>query len=158
VSAGTGGAVKLDAHGLMIQLPRGWSGRLFRRTGTVATLHAASYALPLRDGEFGDESTAAMPAGGVFLALTEYETGRGLEAGAGLFASKRIPLPLDPTRFGRDRLAHPRPGQLGMQHFFSTSGRPLCLYVVMSGGRGVRRARLAALNQILGSLRISAPG
>lgn len=157
MSTPTSAPATLEAHGLRIELPRGWSGRLFRRTGAVATLHGANFALPLRDGEFGDGSTAAMPPGGVFLALTEYETGTGLEPGRGLFAAKRIPLPLDPTQLGRDRLAHPRPGQVGLQHFFTSAGRPLCLYVVLCGDRAGRRRQLAAANHVLGSLRISPP-
>ena len=142
---------------MRIELPRSWSGRLFRRTGTVATLHAANFALPLRDGEFGDGSTAAMPPGGVFLAVTEYAIGAGLEPGRGLFASQRIALPLDPTQLGRDRLAHPRPGQVGMQHFFTSAGRPLCLYLVLCGERAGRRRQLAAAGHVLGTLRVSAP-
>lgn len=157
MSTQAGAPVTLEAHGLRIELPRGWSGRLFRRTGTVATLHAANFALPLRDGEFGDGSTAVMPPGGVFLAVTEYATGTGLEPGRGLFAAKRIPLPLDPTQLGRDRLAHPRPGQVGMQHFFTSARRPLCLYVVLCGDRAGRLRQLAVANHVLGSLRVSAP-
>lgn len=157
MSTRAGAPATLEAHGLRLELPRGWSGRLFRRTGTVATLHAANFALPMSDGEFGDGSTAAMPTGGVFLALTEYATGTGLEPGRGLFAAKRVPLPLDLTRFGRDRLAHPRSGQVGVQHFFTSAGRPLCLYVVLCGDRAGRRRQLAAANHVLASLRVSAP-
>jgi hypothetical protein len=144
----------LDAHGIRVELPAGWSGRLFERSGGVATLHAATFALPLKDGEFGDRSTAAIPAGGSFLSLTEYRAGPGLTPGEGLFASRRIPLPLDPTSFAVERLAHARPGQAGMQHFFTSSGRPFCLYVVIAGGRGARHHQLLALGRVLASVRI----
>ena len=53
----------LEAHGLRIELPRGWSGRVFRREGGGATLHAGDFQLPLDDGEFGDQSTDVMPHG-----------------------------------------------------------------------------------------------
>jgi hypothetical protein len=145
----------LEAHGLRIELPRGWSGRVFKRPAGGATLHAGDFELPLDDGEFGDQSTAVMPPGAVFLALTEYQPGAGLEPGEGLFAARRIPTALDPTSFSARGMAHPRPGQLGRQEFFTTAGRPFCRYVVISGARSERRRQLATLAVVLRSLRIS---
>lgn len=147
----------LEAHGLRVALPRGWSGRLFRLEGGGATLHAGDFALALDDGEFGDHSTALMPDGASFLALTEYRPGAGLEPGRGLFAARRVPHTLDPTSFSPRGLAHPRPGQLGSQHFFTASGRPFCLYVVLSGPRSERRRQLAALGNVLRSVRVQPP-
>ncbi len=145
----------LEAHGLRIELPRGWSGRVFKRPAGGATLHAGDFQLPLDDGEFGDRSTELMPPGATFTALTEYVPGAGLEPGRGLFASRRIPTPLDPTSFSPRGLAHPRPDQAGMQHFFTAAGRPFCLYVVISGARSERRRQLATLAVVLRSIRIS---
>jgi hypothetical protein len=147
--------VILEAHGLRIELPAGWSGRVFARRGAIATLHAGSFPIALQDGEFGDRSTAAMTAGGSFIALTEYRRGSGLEPGKGLFAPRKIRLPLDPSSLSIRGLAHPRPGQAGMQHFFTASSRPLCLYVVIAGDRADRRRQLAALDHVLGTLRVS---
>ena len=147
----------LAAHGLRIELPRGWSGRVFKRPAGGATLHAGDFQLPLDDGEFGDASTGLMPAGASFLALTEYRPGAGLEPGQGLFASRRIPRTLDPTAFSPRGLAHPRPGLAGAQRFFTAAGRPLCLYVVVSGTRAERRRQLAVLTHVLRSLRVQ-PG
>jgi hypothetical protein len=149
--------VILAAHGLRIELPKGWSGRVFGRSAGLATLHAGDFQLPLQDGEFGDRATGLMPSGGSFLALTEYRPGAGLEPGKGLFASRRIPLPLDPTSFSAAGLAHGRPDQAGMQHFFTAAGRPLCLYVVISGARSDRRRQLALLSHVLRSLTVQAP-
>jgi hypothetical protein len=150
--------VILQAHGLRLELPAGWSGRLFARDGGVIVLHAGDHRLALEDAStFGDESTARMPAQGAFVALAEYAPGNGLEAGRGLFAPARVKLPLDPTGFSERGLAHPRPGQVGMQHFFSTSSRPFCLYVVLAGDRAARRPRLAAVDHLLRSLTV-APG
>jgi len=146
--------VKLEAHAISLQLPGGWSGRIFRRAPDLATLHAGDFALALEDGEFGDRSTGRMPPGACFVALTEYRPGTGLTPGAGLFAPRTLPLPLDPTGFGATRLAHPRPGQAGMQHFLTLSGRPLCLYLVVSGVRAERRRQLLALDRVLRSLRV----
>jgi hypothetical protein len=145
----------LEAHGLRIELPRGWSGRVSKRPAGGATLHAGDFQLPLDDGEFGDASTGLMPAGASFVALTEYRPGAGLEPGKGLFASRRIPTSLDPTAFSARGLAHPRPDQAGAQHFFTAAGRPFCLYVVISGARADRRRELATLSVVLRSLRIS---
>jgi len=145
----------LEAHGVRIELPRGWSGRLFKRPGGGATLHAGDFELSLDDGEFGDQSTAVMPPGATFLALIEYRPGAGLEPGTGLFASHRVPATLDPTSFSPRGMAHPRPGQVGRQEFFTTAGRPFCLYVVASGARAERRRQLATLRVVLRSLRIS---
>jgi hypothetical protein len=147
----------LAAHGISIELARGWSGRVFRRAGAGATLHAADFHLALGDGEFGDASTASMPAGASFIALTEYLPGAGLEPGKGLFAARRIPSRLDPSAFSSRGLAHPRPGQVGMQRFFAASGRPFCLYVVLAGSRAGRRRQLARVDHVLGTLRL-APG
>jgi hypothetical protein len=148
--------MSLEAHGLRIRLPRGWSGRIFSRSGDVATMHVASYPLPLHDGEFGDRSTARMPSGASFFALTEYRPGAGLEPGEGLFAPSRVPRRLDPTGFSVAGLAHPRHDQAGMQHFFTVAGRPFCLYVVLAGPRSGRRRQLAAVDHVLSSLHIAA--
>ncbi len=145
----------LDAHGIRVELPAAWSGRVFSRGQSVATLHAASFALPLNDGEFGDRSTALMQSGAAFLALTEYRPGSGLQPGHGLFSPQRIPRRLDPTSFSANGLAHPRPGQSGVQHFFSAGERPFCLYVVIAGPRSGRRRQLAVLDHLLSTLRIA---
>lgn len=144
----------LEAHGVQVELPSGWSGRVFKRRAGGATLHAGNFQLPLEDGEFGDRSTGIMPAGACFLALAEYLPGTGLEPGTGLFAPRRIPRTLDPTAFSSRGLAHPRPGQAGAQYFFTVAGRPFCLYVVVSGTRIERRAQLAALSGVLRSVRV----
>jgi hypothetical protein len=145
----------LHGHGIKIDLPRGWSGRIFKRPGPIATLHAGSFTLAFGDGEFGDASTALMPDGASFLALTEYRPGAGLEPGAGLFAPSRVPRRLDPARFSASGLAHPRPGQSGMQHFFTLARRPFCLYVVIAGGRATRRRQLDMVDHVLATLHIS---
>src|SRR5204862_120951 len=82
------------AHGMSIELPDGWEGKIYRRQGGDPTLHAANYALPGWDGDFGSVATEHMPVNGSFLVITEYRPGQGLEAGKGLFAAEAIPLPL----------------------------------------------------------------
>jgi hypothetical protein len=146
--------VILDAHGVRIELPAGWSGHLFERDRVVG-LHAANYPIALDDtATFGDASTARMGAGSAFVALVEYRPGDGLEPGHGLYAPRRIALPLDPTGFSTHRLAHPRPGQTGAQQFFTAAGRPFCVYIALAGDRSARRRPLDAVNRALGSLAI----
>jgi hypothetical protein len=147
--------VILEAHGLRLELPRGWSGRVFRRSEHIATLHAADFQLPMEDGEFGDRATSEMPASASFIALTEYEPGSGLKPGVGLFAPRGLALPLDPAAFSARGLAHPRDGQAGMQRFFTQAGRPFCLYLVVAGSRIGRRRQLLTLDHVLRSLQIS---
>jgi len=150
--------VILQAHGIRIELPHGWSGRLFNRAPGTATLHAASYTLTLDDGQFGDRSTARMASGACFLALTEYLAADGLHPGQGLFGARKMELPLDPARFSARALAHPRPGQVGSQQFFTAAGRPFCLYVVLAGVRTARPRQLAVLHHLLRTLNITARG
>jgi hypothetical protein len=140
----------LQAHGLSIRLPAGWSGRVFTRVGGIAALHAGSFPVALRDGEFGDRSTGLMPPDSAFVALAEYRPGAGLSPGRGLFAASGIPRRLDPTALSEAGLAHPRPGQAGLQHFFTTAGRPFCLYVVIGG----HRRQLRTVEAVLRTLRI----
>ncbi len=128
---------------------------MFGRPGGIATLHAGNFAIPLDDGEFGDRSTALMPAHSAFVALTEYLPGGGLEPGQGLFAPRRIPRRLDPTGFSRSGLAHPAPGQVGTQHFFTAGRRPFCLYVVIAGGHATRGRQLSVVDHVLGTVQIA---
>lgn len=147
----------LAGHGVRLELPHGWSGRLYRRAGSAVTLHAANYPLVLADGEFGDRSTARMPHGGCFLALTEYLPGGDLRPGTGLYAARRLTLPLDPSSLSVRGLAHPRPGQAGGQQFATLGGRPFCLYVVTAGDRMQRRRAALHADQVLRTLRVDGP-
>jgi hypothetical protein len=148
----------LKAHGIAVELPRGWEGRIYRRKGGDPTLHAASFALPNADGDFGSVATGRLPVGGGFLSLTEYRPGRGLMPGKGLFASTEIPLPLDPRNFHPHTLHIGRPGQAGFQHFFTADGRPFCLYAVIStraahpAGAAKAKARISDVNHVLSSV------
>ena len=145
----------LDAHGLRIELPPRWSGRIFSREGGIAALHAGNFNLALADGEFGDRSTGRMTHGKSFLALVEYRHGGGLRPGKGLFGAHRIPRRPDPLAFSRAGLAHPRPGQAGLQEFFTAAGRPFCLYLVIAGGAHPRARQVAELESVLATLRIA---
>ena len=151
---------KIAAHAIELDLPRGWDGRVYRLAGGDPIVHAANFALPASDGDFGSGATAAMPPRGAFLALKEYSPGPRLVPGAGLFASSAIPLPLGVGRFHPRALQVGRAGQAGLQHFFTAAGRPFCLYAVVamaaSEAASVARAhdRVGELNGILSTLKI----
>jgi hypothetical protein len=128
--------VRLAAYGISLELPRGWDGRIYRRTGASPTLHAANFHLPEDDADFGSGATARMPPGGIFIALKEYAAGPHLRPGVGLYASRALPLPLQRRYFHARALQVQRPGQAGFQHFFTATGRrPFCLYAVLRSAR-----------------------
>lgn len=153
--------MRLAAHGIELDLPGGWEGRIYRVPGGDPILHAASFALPVKDGDFGSGATGAMPSGGAFLALKEYRVGPRLRPGMGLFAPAAVPLPLTPGHFHPRVLQVGRRGQAGFQHFFTTSRRPFCLYAVMAAGaNGLATAarapeRMGEVNRILSTLKIA---
>ena len=123
----------IDAFGISAVVPSGWDARLFRHEDGEPTLHLASFPLPPSDGEFGTRATGHMRAEAIFVALTEYRVGTGVAAGRGIFAG-RAPRSLEPAAFSERTLLRPRPGQRGLQRFFSAGGRAFCLYAVLSAG------------------------
>jgi hypothetical protein len=163
--------VRVAAHGVAAELPAGWEGRIYARPvtapaisppplapgldgvteGHLATLHAANFALRGDEGEFGGEATIGMPAGGVFCSLIEYQPDDALVPGTGLFAEAEVPRLLAPADFHPDTMMAPRPGQAGVQRFFTAGARPFCLYAVL-GSRRRAPELVPQLNRVLGSL------
>jgi hypothetical protein len=166
--------VSLSAHGITLSLPATWDGRIYGRPrlvanpaasplvpgfdgieqGHLATLHAANFPLSGSEGEFAAEATMRMPASGAFAALVEYQPDDRLVAGEGLFASREIPRALAPEEFRPETLMVPRPGQVGLQRFFTAGVRPFCLYAVVGSRRAAARGA-AAISEALGSLVIA---
>jgi hypothetical protein len=143
---------RISAFGITANVPDHWESRIFRHEGGEPTLHAATFALPPSDGEFGSRATGRMPIGGLFLSLTEYRTGDGLEVTGGLFGEPP-PRTLADEHFSSRALLQARPGQRGLQRFFSDAGRAFCLYVVVAD-TGLSRHRVEALAHFLASLDI----
>jgi hypothetical protein len=160
--------VHIAAHSLSVDLPQGWDGRIYARrvetagqseadrsaasTPQAATLHAANFALPGQDADFGTKATAGMSVRSVFLALTEYVEGNGLRAGRGLFEGDP-PQALRAEMFSPETLLLARPGQVGCQHFFTQRNRPFCLYVVLGSLQRVP-GLLPSVNSVLASMKI----
>jgi hypothetical protein len=145
---------RVSAYGISAAIPEGWEARIYRHADGEPTLHAATFPLPHSDGEFGARATHRMPPRGLFLSLTEYRTGDGIDLRHGLFANP-VPRSLDPAHLSTRALQQARPGQSGIQRFFSTSGRAFCLYVVVHDTDHFKRRLAAAASRVLRSLEIS---
>jgi hypothetical protein len=142
--------VKMSGHGIEVDVPKGWEGRIYRR-GAQATLHVANFPLPVEDGDFGSGAISLMRNDGVFIALTEYE---GEVAESGLFAARGLPSAVGEGDFDPRAMQRMVAGRSGLQRFFTVKGRPFCLYVVI-GVPAARREEVRAVNQLLGSVRIA---
>jgi hypothetical protein len=148
--------VRLARHGLALDLPSGWDGRIYRRAlgagaPTNAVLHAANFALPADRGDYGSGAVEHMGRGHVLVVLIEHDLAA---AGAGLFRRQGLPLPLRPADFSPQALQRTLPGQSGVQRFFTWRGRPFCLYVVLGSHAG--RARLLpVVNALLGTATVA---
>jgi hypothetical protein len=163
--------MSLKAHGIGLSLPDAWDGRIYGRPrlvanpvesalvpgfdgieqGHLATLHAANFPLSGAEGEFAAEATTGMPAAGAFVALVEYQPDDRLVPGEGLFASRNVPRAVAPGDFRPETLMVPRPGQVGLQRFFTAGVRPFCLYAVI-GSRGATTRGAAAISEVLRTL------
>jgi hypothetical protein len=148
--------VIIDGHGLSIDVPAGWEGRIFRRGGGGPIVHVASFALHPGDGDFGAAATGRMHPGDRFLAVLEYLATGPLTPGHGLFAPARPPAPAW-AHFSPRQLQVTRTGYLGWQRFFTEAGRPLCAYAVIrpAGSSGPHLA--GEIARVLSTLRVSKP-
>ncbi len=142
--------MKLQAHGVAATLEPGWDGAITRRDGALPVMHAASFPLPLVDGDFATAATSVMPADGVVVTLVEYEPAL---AGTGLFAPEGLPGPLTAADFSSATLLRRMPNQVGTQRFFSSNGRAFCLYVVLGSAAHAPRLAAAATG-LIGSLEL----
>jgi hypothetical protein len=142
--------MRLAAHGIAIDLPAGWDGRIWLRDGGGPVVHAANVPLPSSDGDFATRATDTLPAAGVVVVLVEYSAS---EAGTALFSAP-APVRVDPAELSPATLLRRRPGQRGLQRFFTTAGRAMCLYVVV--GSAAHAPDLAAgVSDVLGTLTVA---
>ena len=147
----------LSQHGITVELPSAWEGRIYSRPIPFASritdrlapaepppgrhadglgwpgevmrpvTHLANFAMPAQRGDFGSGAVGLMGARNVFISLFEY----GPEsAGAALFEPRGMPSPQS-SEFSPSALQRQLPGQVGLQRFFTESGRPFCMYAVL---------------------------
>ncbi|WP_432540904.1 hypothetical protein [Kineococcus sp. SYSU DK002] len=149
--------MRLDAHGISVDAPRGWEVRITRRapeghepgSHRRPVLHAATVPLPAVRGDFGGGVTGTLTGGDVFVSLFEQDPAAARTA---LFADEGFPVPAL-ADFSPNRLQRSIPGQSGAQWFFHVGDRAFSLYVVL--GSHARRAELlGVLVPLLGSVQL----
>jgi len=134
--------VKVAAHRLAVDTPRGWDAHIYRRDQSEVgeqsypVMHAANFALPSIRGDFGSGAVDRMRRDNVLVVLLEFDPPSVQTA---LFANRGVPRPRADD-FHPAQLQRVLPGQSGAQWFFNTGNRAFCLYVVL--GSHHRRARL----------------
>lgn len=147
----------LEAHGIRVSLPEGWSGRLFRLPDTppdryFPVLHAGNFAISLNDSAFGQTLAADVRTGRVVFMYVEYAVDDALKAGTGLYQDWTLPPTLRPEDFTPKTLQLGRPGQVGYQAFFTISDARLgVIYIVLGQGAGAERL-CGEINQLIDSL------
>jgi hypothetical protein len=156
--------MRMTAHGVDVDVPRGWDGEIYRRRPGVkplggaaeqtnAVLHLGSFPLPSGRGDYGSGAVEVMRPDDVFVALFEFGSD---SVGKALFSSVGIPT-VSAHEFAPHTMQRPLPGQSGAQYFFTSSGRAFCLYVAL-GSHARRRELVPEINRILGSLRLEGLG
>ena len=149
--------MKLQGRRLTIDLPPGWEGQLDEGLQLLAdgavrptVAHLANFPLPPGRGDFGGGAIDVMSPGDALIVLFEY----GPEsAGTALFQHEGVPRFVRMEDFDRDVLHTSVEGMSGIQRFFTVSGRPFCLYVVV--GSHIDRADvLPQINTALASLEV----
>ena len=134
--------MRVAAHRLAVDTPRGWDARIYRRQQSEAgemsypVMHAANFPLPGIRGDYGSGAVDRMRHDDVLVVLLEFDQPSAQTA---LFANRGMPRPRADD-FHPAQLQRVLPGQSGGQWFFNTGDRAFCLYVVL--GSHHRRARL----------------
>ncbi len=146
--------MRVAGHGLVIDAPQRWEARIFCRADAAPVLHAATFALRERDGDFGAAATGRMGADDVFAALIEYRADAMVRPGVGLFSAAGRPAVLRAGDFGSAQLQVTRGGQLGCQRFFTDAGRPFCLYAVIRPAAKRPERLVKELNGVLATLEV----
>jgi len=160
---------EIAAHGLAVDPPAGWEGRIFRRPEygdvgasevpgppgppgerTFPVLHAATIPLPADAADYGSDVVDELKATDALVVLKEFDAAAG---GTALFARDGMPRTLASTDFDTAMLQRSLAGQGGTQVFFHEVGRAFCLYVVL-GGFDRRAEVIPGVNEVLAGIRI----
>jgi hypothetical protein len=165
---------QIQAHGLAVQTPPGWEGRIFRRrrAGELSSqaevpgppgppgeqifpvVHVATIPLAADVADFVSDAVEHLGPTDAIVVLKEYAPA---SATTQLFAAAGLPRTLDPDGFDPRVLNRQLPGQAGLQRFFNESGRAFCLYVVI-GGYQRRHDIVPAINRVLATVQITPAG
>jgi hypothetical protein len=165
---------QIQAHGLAVQTPPGWEGRIFRRRragepsaqaevpGAPAppgeqifpVVHVATIPLAADVADFVSDAVEQLGPADAIVVLKEYDPA---SATTKLFAATGLPGALDPDGFDPRVLNRQLAGQAGLQRFFNQSGRAFCLYVVI-GAYQRRHDVVPAVNAVLATVQIDPVG
>jgi hypothetical protein len=165
---------QIQAHGLAVQTPPGWEGRIFRRRragelsaqaevpGPAApageavfpVVHVATIPLAADVADFVSDAVEHLGPTDAIVVLKEYAPASVTTT---LFAPAGLPRTLDPDAFDPRVLNRQLAGQAGLQRFFNDSGRAFCLYVVI-GGYQRRHDIVPGINTVLASIQITPAG
>lgn len=161
--------MRLTAHGIAADLPRGWEGTIVAENADVVSAQVRSFAadatapgvfpvaqfatfpLPAEHSDFGSTAVETMGPDDVFVSLLEYGPD---EAGSALFAEQGLPRRLSPRDFSPRTLQRTLRGHAGFQHFFTEGGRAFCLYIVL-GGVADAAALVARVEEVLATIHIA---
>jgi hypothetical protein len=156
----------ITAYGISARLPRGWDGRIARRSAPVRSaratapavggtehpvVHLGNFPLPEERGDFGSGAVERMRPTDVLLCIIEFE---GADRGSALFARVGVPR-FRVQDFSPNSMQRTVAGMCGAQAFFTEAGRTFCAYAVLGSYRG-RGSLVAPLNDALAGVRISA--
>jgi hypothetical protein len=146
---------RLSAHGLSVELPRGWDGEIFlndeeNTDPARPVLHAANIALPRGRGAYGSGAVERMGRRGMLLSIVEFDRA---SAGTPLF-SHAFPRQLRQRDFEPNQLQRALAGQAGVQRFATVGGRAFCIYAVL-GSLRLRAVLVPELNRVLETVEIT---
>ncbi len=149
----------LSAHGITVTLPPGLEGRIYVRpaAGDVVYRPVAQFAtfpIPQRIGDFGGNTDTNLGPSDLFAVLFEF----GPESvGTALFSVQGIPASLTPADFAPYVMRPGVGGSLGVQRFFTASGRPFTFYARL-GSVQHKGTLVGKVNQLLAHVTIEPPG
>lgn len=148
--------MKLQGHGLGIDLVEGWEARVFRRPRSVSAddtqpiMHLANFPLPEIRGDFGAGVVEHLRSGDVFIVVFDY----GPDAlDQPLFSHHGMPQ-LVARHFHAGNLQRTIPGQVGAQRFFQHRGRAFGLYVV-AGDVATAHRLVGDVNRVVANITVT---
>ncbi len=160
--------MRIEGHGIAVELPDGWEGSIDRRpqearasassADVEPTLvdtehpitHLANFPLPNERGDYGSGAVEQMTSIDVLVCLLEHGPE---DVGTPLFSNEGIPT-LTPAQFDPSSMQRTIEGMSGTQAFFTENGRAFCLYAVLGSHRD-RRALVPIINDLLATLVIA---
>ena len=159
---------EITAHGLRVDTPSGWEGRIFRRaeqgevnvevTGAAAppgersfpVVHVATVLLPMDMADYGSDVVEDLGRDDVLIVLKEFDPESAAQP---LFQREGMPRKLTTRDFDPATQQRRLEPHSGYQVFFQEGGRAFTLYVVL-GDHDRRDRAVPRVNQVLATITI----